>query len=79
MVRNELERCGMNRPLSEELRKITEPVTIFGVPVKIRTERLPKEKINEYNILVGKPKAKDPFVSPRLRMVDGMSLNVIYK
>jgi hypothetical protein len=69
----------MNRPLSEELKKITEPVTIFGVPVKIRTERLPKEMIHECNILVGKPKAKDPLISPRLRMVDGMSLNVIYK
>ena len=69
----------MNRPLSEDLRKITEPVMIFGVPVKIRTERLPKEMKNECNILVGKPKAKTPFISPRLRMVDGMSLNVIYK
>jgi hypothetical protein len=68
----------MNRPLSEELRKITEYVTIFGAPVKIRTERLPKEMINDCNILVGKPKAKNPLVSPRLRMVDGMSLNVTY-
>ena len=76
---NELGRRGVNWPLSEELRKISETVTIFGVPVKIRTESLPKEMMNECNILVGKPKAKDPLISPRLRKFDGMSLNVIYK
>jgi hypothetical protein len=74
-----MERCGMNRPLSEELGKITEPLTIFGVPVKIRTERLAKDVRNECSILVGKPKAKNRVISTRLRMVDGMSFNVIYK
>jgi len=68
----------MNRPLSEELRKITDPVTIFGIPVKIWTERLPKDMINECIILVGKPKAKNPLISRRLKVLDGMSLNVIY-
>jgi len=68
----------MNQPLSEELRKITDPVTIFGDPVKIRTEQLPKEMINECIILVEKPKAKNPLISRRLKVVDGMSLNVIY-
>jgi hypothetical protein len=69
----------MNRPLSEELGKITEPLTIFGVPVKIRTERLPKDVRNECNILVGKTKAKNQLISPRLSMVDGLSFNGIYK
>ena len=55
----------MNQPLSEELRKITDPVTIFGDPVKIRTEQLPKEMINECIILVEKPKAKNPLISRR--------------
>jgi hypothetical protein len=75
---NELERCGMNRPLSEELKKITDLVMIFGVPVKIRIERLPKEMINECIILVGKPKAKNPLISRRLKVVGGISLNAMY-
>jgi hypothetical protein len=69
----------MNRPLSEELGKITEPLTIFGVPVKIRTEQLPNDVRNECNILVGKTKSKNQVISPRLRMVDRLSFNGIYK
>jgi hypothetical protein len=74
-----MESCGMNRPLSEELRKITEPLALFGVPVKIRAEQLPKDVRNECNNLVRKPKSKNRLISPRLRMVDGMSFNVVYK
>ena len=38
----------------------------------------PMEEIrNECNILVGKPNAKSPLASPRLRLVDTMKVNVM--